>query len=218
MGFFSKKPKPFLAPKPNNSRQIFAAVEFKPSVHERFQPRIKRQTHTRIKNGADESAAMIEGWNSKHLWKHVYTQPARRTVYLACRRFKKSWACELSRTPTLQLARCVHVPAAACVEECSGLEWLYFSPLFTLSLRGQRNIWLRTIIFPSDWDSSWDLRKLSLRLSVYLLCCFLYSQFSSHPLLTSRQKKCFPPKLTKICSRTWIRGTTKIERKSSTFN
>ena len=77
----------------------------------------------------------------------------------------------------------MHVPAAACVEACNGFEWLYFSPLLTLSLRGHRNIWLQTIIFPSEWDSSWDLRKLSLRLSVYLLCCFVL--FSSTILLTS---------------------------------
>jgi len=63
------------------SRQIFATVEFKPSVHERFQPRIKRQKNTRRRNRADESAAMIEGWNSKHLWKHVCMQAAREVVH-----------------------------------------------------------------------------------------------------------------------------------------
>jgi len=35
-----------------------------------------------------------------------------------------------------------------------------------LSLWGHGNIWFQTIIFPSYWDSSWDLRKLLLRLSV----------------------------------------------------
>jgi len=60
---------------------MFATVEFKPSVHERFQPRIKRQKYTRKRNGADESAATIEGWDSKHLWKHVCMQAARETVY-----------------------------------------------------------------------------------------------------------------------------------------
>jgi len=44
-------------------------------------PRIKRQKHTRRRNGEDESAAMIEGWNSKHLWKHVCMQAAREAVH-----------------------------------------------------------------------------------------------------------------------------------------
>jgi len=39
-------------------------------------PRIKRQKHTRRRNGADESAAMIEGWNWKYIWKHVCMQAA----------------------------------------------------------------------------------------------------------------------------------------------
>jgi len=33
-----------------------------------------------------------------------------------------------------------------------------------------------------------------------------HPEFSSHPLWICRQKK-FPPKLTKICTRTWVRGT-----------
>jgi len=77
------------------------------------------------------------------------------------------------------------------------LELLYFSPLFTLSLRGHRNIWLQTIIFPSDWDSFWDLRNLSLRLSVYLLCYFVL--FSSTILLTPPLN--FPQK--KISRQSW---------------
>ena len=44
MGFSSKK-KRFLAPKPKNSLRILTTVEFKPSVHEHFQPRLKGQKH-----------------------------------------------------------------------------------------------------------------------------------------------------------------------------
>ena len=34
------------------------------------------RTRNFLKDGADESAAMMEGWNSKHLWKHMCTQAA----------------------------------------------------------------------------------------------------------------------------------------------
>jgi len=60
--------------------------------------------------------------------------------------------------------------------------------LFTLSLRGHRNIWLRTIIFLSDWDSSWDMRKLSLRLSVYLLHTILLISPFNFPPIFFRQR------------------------------
>jgi len=46
---------------------------------------------------------MIEGWNSKHLWKHMCMQAAREAVHWACGRFKKSWACGLSRTQRCDL-------------------------------------------------------------------------------------------------------------------
>jgi len=57
-GIFSKI-KLFLAPKPKNSQQKFATVEFKPSVHAHSQPQIKRHKHTRRRNGTDESVAEI---------------------------------------------------------------------------------------------------------------------------------------------------------------
>ena len=80
---------------------VYLFLEIKPSVHEHFQSRIKRQKHTRRRNRADESAATIEGWNSKNLWTHVSLQAAREAVHWACGRFKKSRTCGLSKTPTL---------------------------------------------------------------------------------------------------------------------
>jgi len=74
-------------------------------------------------------------------------------------------------------------------------------------------MWLQTIIFTSDWDSSWDLRKMSLRLSVYLLS----TRFSSNPNLNFPPKINFLPKLTQTCRRTWSVVPNCFVRKSRTF-
>jgi len=77
MGFLVPK-KTILAPKPKKSRQNFATVEFKPSVHEHFQRKERKISNLESRNtsthgGETEQTnlpqkfAMIEGWNSKHL-------------------------------------------------------------------------------------------------------------------------------------------------------
>ena len=132
----------------------------------------------------------------------------------------------LTRTPSLSLSRTLlefisiyirfpwhlilyvsidtHSPAFAMT--------IVFSPLIYFESSRTKDIWLQTIIFPSEWDSSWDLRKLSLRLSVYLLI-----HNSSHiPFYFPAKKK---------SRQSWLKFVTghgsalrkKIGRKRSTF-
>jgi len=53
------KRKRFLAPKPKNSRQIFATVEFKPSVkkkiHEHFQPRLESRDRSTYRGETEQT-------------------------------------------------------------------------------------------------------------------------------------------------------------------
>jgi len=182
-----------LASKPKNSLQIFNTVEFKLSVHEHFQPRIKRQKQHH--DGGEMEQTNLPLWSRAGI----------RSI------FGNTCACKLpvgecteladgSKSPELadwaELLRCnlqgvctFLLPLA--LRRATVLSGCIFPTFFTLSLQGHRNTWLQTIIFPSDWDSSWDLRKLSLRLLYTFRVCvamfFSHPRFYSHPLWISRQ-------------------------------
>ena len=59
---------------------------------------------------------MIEGWNSKHPWKHVCMQAAREVVHWACGRLKKSWAWRTEQNANA-------VPCKVCARSCCRLRW-----------------------------------------------------------------------------------------------
>jgi len=115
MEFFSKKT--ICGSKTNKIAANFCDRGFQTVRPRTFptSPRIKRQKHTRRRNRADKSADMIEGWNSKHLWKHVYMQAAREAV----RTVRKVLSLRTEQNSNAVTYRCVHVPAAACVEVCT---------------------------------------------------------------------------------------------------
>jgi len=97
-------------------------------VHEHFQPRIKRHTEGEAEQtnppqrfcydrGLEFEASLETRVHASCPWGTFCNVAHGR--HWACGQFIKSWACGLSWTPTLQLARCEHVPAAACVEACT---------------------------------------------------------------------------------------------------
>jgi len=71
-----------LAPKPKNSRQSLQPLDSNRRPRSFPNSNQEAQAHTEgeaEQRNPSQRFAMIKGWNSKHLWKHVCKQPARET-------------------------------------------------------------------------------------------------------------------------------------------